>query len=146
MARGKRTSLADLVSEVEDDSPISAKVEDASPTVGAPAAATLTDLIANPNNPRSAIGDVSDLASIAEMQLQPAVVVTRDAYLRLWPEEDLGAAKWVVVNGCRRLKAAAEFGRADLEIIVKDEIAKDRATLRAASIRENVDREDLSAG
>jgi ParB family chromosome partitioning protein len=88
---------------------------------------------------------LADLASIAETQLQAALAVSRAAYLRLWPEDSgsLGSAKYVVVNGCRRLAAAHKYGRADLDILVKDEVAKDRATLIAASVKENVDRRDF---
>ncbi|MBV8349952.1 MAG: peptide transporter [Mycolicibacterium sp.] len=76
------------------------------------------------------------------MQLQPAVVVGRAAYLRLYPEDTI-TAPWVVINGCRRLAAARKYGRADLEIVVKDEIARDRATLVTAAISENIDRVDF---
>ncbi|TSD93808.1 peptide transporter [Skermania sp. ID1734] len=136
MARGRRTSLADLAGAVGDE-------RNGQPHSHGQSRAPLTTLIANPRNPREGIGEVSDLASIAEIQLQPAVVITREAYLRLWPQDDLGDARWVVVNGCRRLKAAHEFGRTDLEIVIKDEIAKDRATLQVNAIRENVDRKNF---
>jgi ParB family chromosome partitioning protein len=48
-----------------------------------------------------------------------------------------------VINGCRRLAAAHKFGRSDLDIVVNDEIARDRVTLISASIAENVDRKDF---
>jgi ParB family chromosome partitioning protein len=102
----------------------------------------LTDLTANPRNPRDDVGNLENLASIADMQLQPAVVVTAKAYLQLYPEDEIDT-RYVVINGCRRLAAAHKYGRTDLDIVVNDEIARDRVTLISASIAENVDRQDF---
>lgn len=136
MARGQRTNLASLANRVGDNSP----VEQMTPIHGR--TALLTDLTPNPRNPRDDVGDLSDLESITDMQLQPAVVVTSSAYLRLYPEDTI-TTRFVVVNGCRRLAAAHKYGRTDLAIVVNDEIARDRVTLISASIAENVDRQDF---
>jgi ParB family chromosome partitioning protein len=96
-------------------------------------------LIGNPHNPRDSVGDLSELASIVNFQLQPVVAVTRQAFLDLYPDVTL-TARWVVILGNRRLAAAQKFGRATLDIMVKDELAKDRGTLLSAIIAENVDR------
>lgn len=142
MARGQRTNLASLAAAVGDRSP----VDDAAPAPasapGAAQTAPLTDLTPNPRNPRDDLGDLDDLASIADMQLQPAAVVTRAAYLRLFPDDDI-PTPYVVVNGCRRLAAAHKYGRSDLAVVVNDEIARDRITLISAAIAENVDRQDF---
>jgi ParB family transcriptional regulator, chromosome partitioning protein len=140
MARGQRTNLADLAGAVGDKSPVelAATRTDAGPSRTAP----LRDLTANPRNPRDDLGSLEDLASIADMQLQPAVVVTAKAYQRLYPEDAIGT-RYVVVNGCRRLAAAHKYGRSDLDVVVNDEIARDRVTLISASIAENVDRQDF---
>jgi ParB family chromosome partitioning protein len=136
MARGQRTNLASLANSVGDHSLVDQ-------VASAPShAAALTDLTPNPRNPRDDIGDLADLESIADMQLQPAVVVTKAAYLKLYPHDDI-ATRFVVVNGCRRLAAAHKYGRTDLAIVVNDEIARDRVTLISASIAENVDRKDF---
>lgn len=140
MARGSRTNLADLVASVGDKSPVETST---SKTVAAPPrSAALTDLTPNPRNPRDDLGDLSNLESIADMQLQPVVVVTKGAYLKLYPEDRI-ATRYVVINGCRRLAAAHKYGRTDLDIVVNDEIARDRVTLISASIAENVDRQDF---
>jgi ParB family chromosome partitioning protein len=136
MARGGRTSLASLADEVGDKSPVDQMTAMPSRT------ALLEDLTPNPRNPREDLGDLSDLESIADMQLQPAVVVTKGAYLKLYPDDSI-KTRFVVVNGCRRLAAAHKFGRTDLAIVVNDEIARDRITLISASIAENVDRQDF---
>jgi ParB family transcriptional regulator, chromosome partitioning protein len=136
MARGQRTNLASLASSVGDKSLV-----DHIPSMPTNSAA-LTDLTPNPRNPRDDLGDLADLASIADMQLQPVVAVTKAAYLKLYPDDDI-AARFVVVNGCRRLAAAHKYGRSDLSLVVNDEIARDRITLISASIAENVDRQDF---
>lgn len=136
MARGKRTSLAGLANAVGTNSPVDR--EDAAPQ----RTAALADLTPNPRNPREDVGDLVDLASIADMQLQPVVAVTREAYLQLYPEDAI-ATRFVVVNGCRRLAAAHKYGRSKLDLVVNDAIARDRITLISASIAENVDRQDF---
>jgi ParB family transcriptional regulator, chromosome partitioning protein len=141
MARGGRTSLADLAGSVGDKSPVE---NGFSPKVvaGPPRSAPLKDLTPNPRNPRDDVGNLEDLESIGDMQLQPAVVVTAEAYLALYPEDAIDT-RYVVVNGCRRLAAAYKYGRTDLDIVVNDEVARDRITLISASIAENVDRQDF---
>lgn len=140
MATGRKTDLASLAASVGDNSPVE---RSAAPTPQ-PAGLTkpLEDLVANPRNPRDDVGDLADLESIADMQLQPAVAVTKAAYLKLYPKDSI-TAKYVVVNGCRRLAAARKYGRSDLLVHVNDEIARDRVTLISASIAENVDRQDF---
>jgi ParB family chromosome partitioning protein len=130
MARGTRTNLADLAASVGDKSPVengAASKGDAGP----PRSAPLADLTPNPRNPRDDVGNLEDLESIADMQLQPAVVVTARAYLALYPDDSIDTRN-VVINGCRRL-----------DIVVNDEVARDRITLISASIAENVDRQDF---
>ncbi|QYA99656.1 ParB/RepB/Spo0J family partition protein (plasmid) [Rhodococcus sp. USK10] len=140
MARGTRTNLATLAGVVGDNSPVDR------PAVGeTPTNVPLSELAPNPRNPRDDLGDLSDLVSITGTQLQPALVVTRDAYLKLYPEDEtrIGLARWVVINGCRRLAAADNFGRPNLDIVVKDVVAKDRETMLAAAVIENVGRRDF---
>ena len=116
MARGQRTNLADLVSSVGDKSPVEHATTRTE--VGPSRSAPLTDLTPNPRNPRDDVGNLEDLPSIADMQLQPAVVVTAKAYQRLYPDDAI-ATRYVVINGCRRLAAALKFGRIDLDVVVK---------------------------
>lgn len=136
MARGQRTNLASLANSVGDHSPVEQI------TTAPNRSADLAELTPNPRNPRDDLGDLADLESIADMQLQPAVVVTKAAYLKLYPDDSI-TTRFVVINGCRRLAAAHKYGRTDLDIVVNDEIARDRVTLISASIAENVDRQDF---
>lgn len=144
MARGTtRRSLADLTDSIGGSSPVdgtAVSMKSVSPTT-----APLAHLVANPRNPRRDIGELSDLESIRERQLQPALVVARDRYLRLYPEDEaaVGDALWVVVNGCRRLAAARKYGRTNLDIVVKNDVADDRVSLLTAAIDENIGRRDF---
>ncbi|MEW5811484.1 MAG: ParB N-terminal domain-containing protein [Actinomycetota bacterium] len=140
MARGQRVNLAELHAVVGDKSPVDKgpSYRDSTPA----RTAALTELSANPRNPREELGDLADLQSITDIQLQPATVVTREAYLNLYPDDTI-TTRYVVINGCRRLAAAHKYGRNDLAIVVNDTIARDRITLISASIAENVDRQDF---
>ncbi|AQA07152.1 peptide transporter (plasmid) [Mycobacterium sp. MS1601] len=139
MARGQRTNLADLAGAVGTHSPVDtvAKRDDASGRT-----VPLNDLTANPRNPRDDVGTLDDLASIADLQLQPVLAVTREAYGKLYPDDEIGTP-YVVINGCRRLAAAHMYGRTDLMVIINDLVARDHITLISASIAENVDRQDF---
>lgn len=139
MARGGVKTFDGLVEAVGDNSSVDGEARPTGPRPPVTRSVPLRDLIANPHNPRDSVGDLDELASIAEFQLQPAVVVTRGAFEKLYPETSI-SARWVVVIGNRRLAAAHKFGRPELDVVVKDELAKDRATLLTAVISENVDR------
>jgi len=140
--RGGRVDLSDLAGSVGSSS-----------TVDAPASSDgvfranvpLGQLVANPRNPRSDVGSLEDLATIAERQLQPGAVVSRNAWLALWPDDaaQLGAARWVVVNGCRRLAACHHYQRAGMDVVIRDSIAHDKQSILWAAIVENIDRQDF---
>jgi ParB family transcriptional regulator, chromosome partitioning protein len=102
-------------------------------------------LVPNPRNSRDSLGDLEDLATIVDTQLQPATVVSRDAWLSLYPDdaEAIDDAEYIVVNGCRRLAAAQKFGRAELDIVVHDSVASDDKSVITAMLIENIAREDL---
>ncbi|WP_188486541.1 ParB/RepB/Spo0J family partition protein [Williamsia phyllosphaerae] len=105
----------------------------------------LTQLVANPRNPRAEVGNLEDLATIAKRQLQPGTVVSRSAWLALWPDDasQLGAARWVVVNGCRRLAACHHYQRTGMDVVIRDSIAGSKDTVLWAAIVENIDRQDF---
>ncbi|GES39937.1 chromosome (plasmid) partitioning protein ParB [Rhodococcus aetherivorans] len=102
-------------------------------------------LIANPRNPRDELGDLSDLATITDRQLQPGTVVSRTAWLKLWPEDEdeIGTAQFIVVNGNRRLAAAQKYGRPGLDVVLRDSIAVDKGEILWAATSENIDRRDF---
>ena len=103
----------------------------------------LLHLAANPRNPRGVQTDLDDLSSIYDQQLQPLSVVSRDSWLRLWPDDAIGDAKYVVVNGCRRLAAAHHFGRPSLDVVIRDSLATSESTILEAAITENIARKNF---
>lgn len=123
------------------------------PTAGAPdsrlSTLPLTQLVPTRFNPRRNFGTEEDLREfglrLKKKQLQPAVAVTKEAYLQLWPEEaeNVGTAKYVIANGERRYRGSLAAGLATLEVVVDDEIATSRADFLDAVLAENNDREDL---
>lgn len=141
MAKGGVRSFDGLLDAVGDKSSVDGTAHQVSsqPRPSLTRSVPLRDLVGNPHNPRDSIGDLDELKSIVEMQLQPVVAVSRSAYQKLYPDDTI-AARWVVIIGNRRLAAAHRFGRPELDIVVKDELAKDRGTLLTAIIAENVDR------
>jgi ParB/RepB/Spo0J family partition protein len=102
-------------------------------------------LLPNPHNPRDDIGDLEDLKSIAEIQRQSLLVVTRAAYLKLYPAEADACrrADFIVANGCRRHAAAVKYGRDELICVVNDSVAESRVSLLRAAYDENVQRRDF---
>jgi ParB family chromosome partitioning protein len=141
MSRGGVKTFDALVDAVGDNSTVDGTASPAvvTPRSGMSRSVALRDLVANPHNPRDSVGDLDELASIAEFQLQPVVVVTRAAFQKLYPDTAV-SARWVVIIGNRRLAAAHKFGRSELDVVIKDELARDPATLLTAVIAENVDR------
>lgn len=141
MSRGGVKTFEALVDAVGDNSSVDGATDAplSGPRTGQSRSVPLRDLVPNPHNPRDSVGDLEELASIAEFQLQPVVVVSRAAFRNIYPDAN-PPARWVVIIGNRRLAAAHKFGRPELDVVVKDELAKDRATLLTAVIAENVDR------
>lgn len=141
MGRGGVKTFDALVDAVGDNSSVdgNAHAPVVAPRSGLSRSVPLRDLVANPYNPRDSVGDLDELASIVDFQLQPVVVVSRGAFQTIYPDANI-YVRWVVIIGNRRLAAAQKFGRPELDVVVKDELVKDRATLLTAVISENVDR------
>jgi ParB family transcriptional regulator, chromosome partitioning protein len=107
MGRGGVTTFDGLVDAVGDNSSVDGNVPApvVAPRMGLSRSVPLRDLVENPYNPRDSLGDLEELASIVEFQLQPVVVVNRAAFQNIYPEAKI-AARWVVIIGNRRLAAA----------------------------------------
>ncbi|WP_327259876.1 MULTISPECIES: ParB/RepB/Spo0J family partition protein [unclassified Streptomyces] len=109
----------------------------------------LSEISANPDNPRECLGDVSGMtASLIEIgQIQAITVASVDAYLRDRPErasELEPGAEYVVVDGHRRLAGARAAGLATIKITVDDaRVTTDEALLESAFVA-NAQRENLS--
>lgn len=136
----KRLDLSTLTDAVGENSPV-----DPTATVDGiwRPNLPLTKLAPNPRN--RAVGDLSDLQSIVEKQLQPVTAISRARWLTHFPEDSavIGSAEFVIIAGCRRLAAAHEFGREGLDTVIRDSLARDRPTLLWASIMENLERRNL---
>ncbi|MGV9891659.1 hypothetical protein [Streptomyces sp. NPDC003395] len=138
---GRRTSLVSLAGAKVDDVP-----GRSDPVL---LQVPLDKLHCTRFNPRRNFGTEEELREFGEKlqkeQLQPAVVVSRAAYLRLWPEEAerVGLASYVIANGERRYRASQLVGRPILEVVHREEVAKSRASFLDAVQSENNDRVNL---
>ncbi|MFC8201682.1 ParB/RepB/Spo0J family partition protein [Streptomyces sp. NPDC057298] len=109
----------------------------------------LDEVAPTPLNPRRNFGTDEDKTRFGEelrqAQLAACVAVTRDAYLKLWPEqaERIGAAQHVLVNGERRFRSAVHVGLDALDFVVRDDLAASRAQFLNHLLKENLEREDF---
>jgi len=121
------------------------------PTLGVPDPTELpTALIShNPDNPRDHLRDLDGITqTIKELGVINAITVANiDAYLRERPDRaghlDDGA-KYVVVDGHRRLEGARRADRKTIKVLVDDaRVATDEALLEAAFVS-NVHRDGMT--
>ncbi len=143
---GKRVSLGSLAGTAPPQEMRRPQIADG------PADAVDVDKVApNPLNPRivdpqsRAVRRIRD--SIAEIgQIQPSTVVTRRAFLAIHSEHEstIGDADFVQVVGGQRRAAVAQLQRS-LKVVVDDELAATRARFLAATLAENLDRQNLNA-
>ncbi|MGW6857258.1 ParB/RepB/Spo0J family partition protein [Streptomyces xanthophaeus] len=102
-----------------------------------------------PLNPRRNFGTDEELTRFGEelrqAQLAACVVVTRGAYLALWPDHDarIGAAAYVLINGERRFRSALHIGLESLDFVVRDDLAATRTDFIDHLLAENLEREDF---
>lgn len=144
---GKRVNLSDLA--VEPSLP-EARVPSFAESASAPRTARVHQVAANPLNTRDLDGDHAKIESIADSmrthgQLQPCAVVSREAFLQIYPEHEaaIGGAAWVQVTGGRRRAAALLANLPTLDVVVKNNLAQSRETWVGATAAENLDRENL---
>lgn len=113
-----------------------------------PTRLTLDEVQPNPQNPRYEDDDpeVKELAETLTRvgQLQPALVVALDEYLRVYPDQRSGmtSAPWVVIVGNRRLAAARLAGRPALDVRVVENLTSEEH-FEDRILIENIHRKDL---
>jgi ParB family transcriptional regulator, chromosome partitioning protein len=141
---GKRINLAELA----DEEPLEEARVPTIPTGSRPA--RVDTLALNPLNTRDITRDPEKITTIAESmrlngQLQSCAVVTRGAFLRIFPEHEarIGDATLVQVTGARRRAAALQIGLSTLKVEVMDDLAASRQKFLGATASENLDRDDL---
>ncbi|MFB7745408.1 ParB/RepB/Spo0J family partition protein [Streptomyces sp. NPDC056132] len=111
-------------------------------------------LIGSPDNPRTEADYSDDDSDFRELkgsmqsvgQLQPAVAMSREAFLRVKPEHGarLGDAQWVVILGNRRFHAAKQLGWTKFEIRVRDRLGhEDDDRIDEAVVIENIHRKNI---
>jgi ParB family chromosome partitioning protein len=106
------------------------------------------DISLNPDNPRSELGDLTDLAgSLRDHGQKTAVsVMGRTAYLAANPERADALeprTRYVVIDGNSRLAAAREAGLKTIKVMVDDDLGTDPNQLLESALVANVHRKDL---
>ncbi|MFF0226893.1 ParB/RepB/Spo0J family partition protein [Streptomyces sp. NPDC004629] len=102
----------------------------------------------NPDNPRSALGDLTDLAGSLKThgQKQAITIMNRDAYVKANPDRQADIepdAAYVVIDGSSRLAAAREAGLAAVKVMVSDEQGATSEELLESALVANIHRQDL---
>ncbi|MCF3136743.1 ParB/RepB/Spo0J family partition protein, partial [Streptomyces olivochromogenes] len=102
----------------------------------------------NPDNPRSTLGDLADLAgSLATHgQKQAITVMNRDSYVKANPDHEAELepdTHYVVIDGSSRLAAAREAGLATVKIMVSDDQGSTAEELLESALVANIHRQDL---
>lgn len=109
----------------------------------------VTVISLNPANPRSELGDLTDLAgSLRDHgQKQAITVMSRFAYLEANPgrEEDLEKdTRFVAIDGNSRLAAAREAGLQEIKVTLDEELGSDPDEILESALVANIHRQDLS--
>jgi ParB family chromosome partitioning protein len=102
----------------------------------------------NPDNPRSALGDLTDLAGSLKThgQKQAITVMNRDAYVTVNPQREADLepdTTHVVIDGSSRLAAAREAGLRTIKIMVSDDQGSTSEELLESALVANIHRQDL---
>lgn len=113
-----------------------------------PAKVELRLLAGNPFNPRDELTEIDETAESlrAKGQIQPITVARRAAFLNAHPgqEQQIGdEAEYVVIDGNRRLAAAALAGLTELRIDVNDDLAASAADILESALIANIHRVDV---
>jgi ParB family chromosome partitioning protein len=102
----------------------------------------------NPDNPRSSLGDLTDLAGSLQThgQKQAITVMNRDAYIKANPEREADLepdTTHVVIDGSSRLAAAREAGLTSIKVMVSDDQGANSEELLESALVANIHRQDL---
>ncbi|MFH8342744.1 ParB/RepB/Spo0J family partition protein [Streptomyces sp. AM6-12] len=116
--------------------------------VAAPTELPVHRISPNPDNPRSALGDLTDLVGSLKThgQKQAITVMNRDAYVKANPGQEAALepdTTHVVVDGSSRLAAAREAGLATVKVMVSDEQGATSEELLESALVANIHRQDL---
>ncbi|MGW2050820.1 ParB/RepB/Spo0J family partition protein [Streptomyces sp. NPDC001858] len=135
--------------------PISARRQAVAAATGVPTdgAATPTELpphriSLNPDNPRSTLGDLTDLAGSLSThgQKQAITVMNRDAYIKANPDREADLERdttHVVIDGSSRLAAARDAQLTTVKIMVSDDQGTTSEEILESALVANIHRQDL---
>ncbi|MGA5363971.1 ParB/RepB/Spo0J family partition protein [Streptomyces purpurascens] len=103
----------------------------------------------NPDNPRSSLGDLTDLAGslLTHGQKQAITVMNRDAYITANPEREADLepdTTHVVIDGSSRLAAARDVELSTLKVMVSDDLGANSEELLESALVANIHRQDLA--
>ncbi|MEU2359003.1 ParB/RepB/Spo0J family partition protein [Streptomyces misionensis] len=116
--------------------------------IAAPTELPVHRISLNPDNPRSTLGDLTDLAGSLKThgQKQAITVMNRDAYVKANPNQEAGLepdTTHVVVDGSSRLAAAREAGLTTIKVMVSDDQGATSEELLESALVANIHRQDL---
>ncbi|MFF7738363.1 ParB/RepB/Spo0J family partition protein [Streptomyces sp. NPDC007984] len=102
----------------------------------------------NPDNPRSDLGDLTDLAGSLRThgQKQAITVMNRDVYIKVNPERESDLepdTTYVVIDGSSRLAAAREADLPTIKVMVSDDQGSTSEELLESALVANIHRQDL---
>ena len=110
--------------------------------------AALRQVVPHPDNPRSQLGDLTEMAETiaAGGLIQPLVVMTAAAWRAANPDRagDIDPdARWVILAGHRRRAAAELAGSHDVPVLVRDDLGVGSAA-NVTFLVENIHRQNLA--
>ncbi|MEU6283982.1 ParB/RepB/Spo0J family partition protein [Streptomyces sp. NPDC047028] len=116
--------------------------------IAAPTELPVQRISLNPDNPRSTLGDLTDLAGSLKThgQKQAITVMNRDAYIKANPSQEAELepdTTHVVVDGSSRLAAAREAGLTTVKVMVSDDQGATSEELLESALVANIHRQDL---
>ncbi|MER5996863.1 ParB/RepB/Spo0J family partition protein [Streptomyces viridosporus] len=116
--------------------------------VAPPAELPVERISPNPDNPRSTLGDLTDLAGSLKThgQKQAITVMNRDAYVKANPDREADLepdTTHVVIDGSSRLAAAREAGLTTVKVMVSDDQGTTSEELLESALVANIHRQDL---
>ncbi|QGZ53402.1 ParB/RepB/Spo0J family partition protein (plasmid) [Streptomyces sp. QHH-9511] len=109
----------------------------------------VTAISLNPGNPRSELGNLTDLAnSLRDHGQKTAIsIMSREAYLAAEPNraaELEPGTQYVVIEGNSRLAAAREAGLPTIKVMVDDSLGSDSDSILESALVANVHRNELA--
>ncbi|CAL9674911.1 Nucleoid occlusion protein (plasmid) [Streptomyces sp. enrichment culture] len=116
--------------------------------VAPPAELPVERISPNPDNPRSTLGDLTDLAGSLRThgQKQAITVMNRDAYIKANPDREADLepdTTHVVIDGSSRLAAAREAGLTTIKVMVSDDQGTTSEELLESALVANIHRQNL---